>query len=206
MESIYSFGYDLDRKKTGKTECYLLFSTCRRMASSNNLSPSSFETGRAILLSDFQTFSLSSKDFAWAKGFRSFGFLSILQIYSNSPIQYNKNVQYPLRRQLLSEEFFDLGFQYLKQSARSFFWSCIRRQWYRNLSVDNLPAGIACVWDYPEQSGFQPGLSYLDSLHPFRLNLKNLFPYLHKFYINEKPEENKSLREIFGPIYHKLQY
>lgn len=121
MKNIYSFGSDLNRKKIGKTESYLFFSNCRRIASSSNLFPSSFETGRAMLLSDFHTFSLSSNDFACAKGLRSFGFLSILQIYSNSFIRYNKNAQYPLRLQPSLEGFFDLGFQYLKQSAESFF-------------------------------------------------------------------------------------
>ena len=63
-----------------ESSIYLSFPNCSRIASWSNRSPSSFDTGLAMLLSDFHTLSLSSKVLAWAKGLRSFAFLSIFQI------------------------------------------------------------------------------------------------------------------------------
>ncbi len=175
---------------------YLLFSNCSRMASFINRSPSFFETGLATAFSDFHTCSLSSLVLACAKGLRFFAFLSIPQIYCNSITRHNRNVLFPLHQRLSPEEFCVLDFQYLKQSVRSFFWNYIRKQWYKNLSEDSLPAWKACAWDCPIQKVFQIELSCPDSHHSFHLTLKNLYPYLPGFYINKGPEELFFLREI----------
>lgn len=196
FSSSFSLMGNGDRQEGVKKGSYLLSADCIRIASFTSRSPSSFEIGFAILLSDFHTFSLSSWVLAWAKGLRFFALWSILQIYSISLTRHNRNVLFRPHWLLSPGGFCVLDFQYSKQSAGFFFWNYNHKQWYSSLSKDSLAVGITCAWGYPEQMIFQTGLSHPDSHLFCGSNLKNLCPLFSCFYNNEKPEENQFPREI----------
>lgn len=178
---------------------YLFSSICRRIASFISLSASTRLIRTAFNFKSLQIFSFSSFVRALAKGFGLIvGFDLIFQRYEQSLIithcnSINRSQLPPQLSPVLPEASFP---QFWKQSIE--FSSCgyNHKPSYKTPSKDNPEHCRTCDLGYLEQTKVPFGRYRRGNLHAHGLTRKNRFPYLYRFFINEKPEENLFLREI----------
>lgn len=201
FNSTSTEGYHLEKNVAHqKFQC---FEVCKRTATSISLSASSFATGLASPLSEFQTFSRSSRVFASAKGFRLFFSSFMFQIYTRITLFHNRNDRFLPHLRLSLGEFFAWGIRSLRRPTEFFFWN------YNHRLLCNSPLRGSFRWvpiyafGFPGRRRPQTELSHLGNLRPFGSILKNLFqcPYRNFLFFKRFPEELDFPRRFhFGTI------